>query len=79
MCWFHMKKAIKKNIGLYFPNVMHELVFKDIDNVHLSRSPEIFQNASQLFLQKYSVYEDFVAYFKYEWLEQNRNWYNFAT
>lgn len=49
MCWFHMKKAIKINIGLYFPKEMHELVLKEIDNLHLSRSPEIFQNASQLF------------------------------
>lgn len=79
MCWFHVKKAIEKNIGLYFSKEMHQLVIDDIDTLHLSRSSKIFENASQLFLQKYSVYQDFVAYFRYEWLEQNRNWYEGAA
>lgn len=78
-CWFHVKKAIKKNILHLLPKEMHQGVFDDIDCLQLSTSPQIFEKASDLFLQKYAIFEEFVAYFRYEWLEQFRNWYEGAA
>lgn len=79
MCWFHVKKAIKKIIGRYLPKEMHQGVLDDIDCLQLSTSPQIFENASNRFLRKYTSYEEFALYFNYEWLEQFRNWYEGAA
>ncbi|KAJ6642716.1 hypothetical protein Bhyg_07670 [Pseudolycoriella hygida] len=79
MCWFHVKKAVRKNIGHYFPKEMHQSVLDDIDCLQLSLSPQIFEIASKLFLQKYAAHAEFVSYFEYEWLQQFRNWYEGAA
>lgn len=58
---------------------MHQGVLDDIDCLQLSTSPQIFENASNRFLRKYTSYEEFALYFNYEWLEQFRNWYEGAA
>lgn len=78
-CWSHVKAAIKTSIGQYFPKEMQKVVLDDIEYLQLSRSTAIFENASLLFLKKYADYAAFVTYFNYEWLGQNRNWYEGAA
>ena len=61
----------------YLPKIIQLL--KDLDSLQLSQSPDVFEKASQLFMNKYASYEDFLSYFIYEWLEEFRNWYEGAA
>lgn len=48
----------------------------DLDRLQLARTPEMFNIAADLFLKKWiEVSPELVEYFEYEWLIQNRNWY----
>jgi hypothetical protein len=73
--WIHIRETIKRNIKRYFVEELQKEALDDVNRLQLSSSPEALENASQLFLQKYAAYEEFVSYFKYEWLQQFRNWY----
>lgn len=75
MCWFHMKKAFLLQIKSLLPKSLHAEVVSDLDKLRISQNPDMFDKASKLFLEKYSEYQQFVEYFEYEWLDQNRNWY----
>lgn len=80
MCYFHMKKALKKNLARWFrTNQQKENVLKDVDALQLSQDPDIFQHATTLFLKKYEKESDFCTYFNIEWLVENRNWYEGAS
>lgn len=48
----------------------------DVDSLQLARSPEEFQLAANLLIEKWNkVSEELVKYFKSEWLDQHPNWY----
>lgn len=74
MCWFHAKKAVKKNISRFVKdtNVQAEIL-SGMSQLNLSRNKEMFEKASALFLAKYSKFKEFCLYFKTEWLEKNPN------
>lgn len=74
-CWYHVRETIKKSLGIYFAKEVQQKVLNDIGYLQLSSSPEAFEDASLIFLQKYAAHKDFVKYFKYQWLQQFRNWY----
>lgn len=80
MCYFHMKKALKKNLTRWFRTKREkDKVLSDVDALQLSQDPDIFQHATTLFLKKYETQPDFCIYFNTEWLVQNRNWYEGAS
>lgn len=74
MCWFHAKKAVKKNITRFVTDThVQAEILDDMSLLNQSNSKEVFDRASVLFLRKYSKYEQFCSYFKMEWLVNHRN------
>lgn len=79
MCYFHVKKALKKNLSRWFQTkAQKDKLLRDLDALQLSQDPDIFQRASKLFLEKYEKNDEFCVYFNNEWLVANRNWYEWA-
>lgn len=78
MCWYHAKVAMIENITHTIPKELKDNVISDIDILHFAQTPAIFDKASKLFVQKYEEYEDFITYFKEQWLELHPNWYEGA-
>lgn len=77
MCWAHVRRNVSKNLSKYIRDKKKQaaLMF-DLDQLQLSRSPEILEKASQLFVKKWEKESiEFVDYFTKEWLQQHRNWY----
>lgn len=79
MCWIQVRAAIKANIEKFLPKETQKSIMDDIEYLQLSRNAEMFENASRLFLEKYSHCSEFCAYFEREWLLQHRNWYEGAA
>lgn len=82
MCWFHMRKAVEKNLSKFSTNKKHQNEFMyDIDQLQLSQSDEVFDRAAKLFVDKWkAVNESFINdYFVKEWLNHHRYWYEGAA
>lgn len=77
MCWFHMRKALSKQLEKHIHDkIKRQRFLADLDKLQLSQSPEIFDTASKLFIVKWQPEsKDLLEYFCIEWLNQNRNWY----
>lgn len=77
MCWAHVRRNIVKHLPKYIKCKKKQTEFlMDLDKLQLSRSSEEFEQASNLFVEKWElVSEELVQYFTQEWLVQNRNWY----
>lgn len=77
MCWAHMRRAVVKKLPEYLKDKRKQNSFlADVDQLQLSKSPEIFSNSSKLFLKKWrSSSKDLVDYFEQIWLVQHPNWY----
>lgn len=73
-----MKAAVELKI-LQYPKMLQGEILNDIDKLQLSSTPEIFDKASTLFLEKYKDHEVFVTYFEEQWLRLHRNWYEGAS
>lgn len=53
-----------------------QLFWKDLDKLQSSKSSKIFDQAADLFVAKWEKKsETFMEYFKDEWLNKNRNWF----
>lgn len=79
MCWFHVKKAVRKNINRLVKDTrVQSEILSDMNLLNLSSNKETFEKASSYFLVKYSTFQDFCLYFKTEWLENHPNWYEGA-
>lgn len=50
-------------------------ILQDIDQLQLSQNKTIFNQATDLFFEKWVSKDKFLAYFKSEWIKQNGNWY----
>lgn len=77
MCWYHMRSAVSKKLSTYFRDQNQRLKFLcDLDKLQLSKSPDVFDKASILFIEKWRlVSQELVQYFTSEWLNKNRHWY----
>ena len=51
MCWFHMRKAVDKELTNKFNETIIKEILGDIDNLQLSQSNEIFKSASKCVLK----------------------------
>jgi hypothetical protein len=75
MCWAHVRRAVDKKLCLINDkNERHE-VMSDIEQLQICNSTNSFQLASELFLKKHEKHEDFINYFKSEWLTAHSGWY----
>ena len=53
----------------------NEIIY-DIEVLQLAKNTEIFDRASELFIQKWKdISGTFIKYFKHEWIQKNPNWY----
>lgn len=77
MCWAHVRRNVSKNLSKFISDKKKQAIFmSELDKLQLSRSPQIFETASKLFIDKWeTVSKDLVKYFKDEWLVKNPNWY----
>lgn len=76
-CWFHVLKNIEKNLRILVKDKKHKLmILEDIHSLQLSKSKDIFEKASYLFIEKWTEDAgDFCLYFKDQWLLKNSNWF----
>lgn len=72
MCWAHLKRAVQKRYRGK-PNIKQ--ILDDLDVLQLSPCIESFHNGLRLFFEKYKEEEEFLMYFKEQWVEQNCNWF----
>lgn len=72
MCWAHLKHAILKR---YKGKANIDAILSDLDLLQLSPSNESFQIALNLFFEKWKKEEEFIAYFKEQWVDKNCNWF----
>lgn len=58
------------------PKEKRSEILKDIDLIQLSKSKDVFEKASRLFVDKWEgEQKKFMEYFQKEWLENNPNWF----
>lgn len=74
-CWVHTKNKIQEWIKKLRNKELGIEILGDIDALHAITNPNIFDSASEAFLQKYKHQFEFIEYFKEHWLVQNRNWF----
>lgn len=67
------------HVSTLIPSDKRVECLQDIDKLQLSKNDKTFRKASQLFLEKYAEYDEFVAYFNTQWLALHRNWYEGAS
>lgn len=77
MCWFHTRKAVTSRMEKHIHSTPKRLEFiNDLHKLQLSQSSEIFDAASELFVEKWMPEsKELLDYFRNEWLIKNRNWY----
>jgi hypothetical protein len=78
MCWAHMKKNVIKKVEKFVAPAFQTEILSDIDFLQLSQNDDIFNRASNLFLDKWYEETEFISYFEAEWLDANRFWYEGA-
>lgn len=57
------------------PKKEQKSVLRDVDALHNAASLEVFNAASQAFLEKWKTQTTFVKYMEEEWFRKNRNWF----
>ncbi|GLV45292.1 uncharacterized protein CBL_05392 [Carabus blaptoides fortunei] len=75
ICWAHVKKNIQARVERIINKQLRIDILADVDALHSITRPNIFNAASEAFLQKYKDQTEFVDYFKEHWLIENRNWF----
>ncbi len=80
MCWFHVRKAVENCLAMLAEKSLQDKILMDVKILQLATSPEQFNAASKLFLEKYSDnpnpnIKQFLEYFKKEWLLKHPGWY----
>lgn len=75
MCWAHAKRKIQERIARIKNKVLRDDILNDVDALHSITDANIFDAASEAFVQKYEDEIEFVTYFRAQWLLQNRNWF----
>ena len=72
MCWAHCRRANEKYLKQH---TRKNEILEDLDKLQTSQSTNIFNLASQLFMNKYADEEEYVNYFKSEWITAHSGWY----
>lgn len=61
------------------PAKYQDEVLHDIKRMQLITCPTTFNMVMMLSLEKLAQHEEFIAYFKNEWINRNSNWYEGAN
>lgn len=72
-------QTLKKNAYRCSHKPTAAVIIKDIDVLQLACNSDIFDKASNTFLEKGKAEKFFIEYFEKEWLIQNRNWFEGAA
>ncbi|CAK1582220.1 unnamed protein product [Parnassius mnemosyne] len=76
MCWAHAKKNMHQKVQKTVNNkTKQKEIVQDIDALHNATSYEVFNAASQAFVEKWQTQTEFIHYFKEEWLKKHPNWF----
>lgn len=80
MCYFHVAVKVDERLKKDFQDEkIRKMVKEDFHLLQLAQSPEVFQKASKLFINKYEYNRSFVEYFEKEWIKKNPNWFEGAA
>lgn len=75
----NVRSNVKKNAYRCSHKPTAAVIIKDIDVLQLACNSDIFDKASNTFLEKGKAEKFFIEYFEKEWLIQNRNWFEGAA
>ncbi|KAL0821529.1 hypothetical protein ABMA28_004986 [Loxostege sticticalis] len=75
MCWAHAKKNMQQKVQKTVHKTKQKEIIQDIDTLHYATSYEVFNAASQAFVEKWQTQTEFVNYFQEEWLKKHPNWF----
>nr|XP_049693186.1 uncharacterized protein LOC110379661 [Helicoverpa armigera] len=75
MCWAQAKINIQKKVEQIVPKKEQKSVLIDVEALHNAASLDVFNAASQAFLEKWKTQTTFVKYMEEEWFRKNRNWF----
>lgn len=77
MCWFHMRRAVSDKLPSFIKDIKKQAkCLSDLDHLQVAKTPEIFEKALQLFMDKWrDESEDLIEYFEREWVAKCPNWY----
>ena len=80
ICWAHVIRNVDGKLKSINKKKIKTRIRRDILNLQLSTSEEIFNQAAQLLFEKWYVHsisevKSFITYFKQQWLDINMNWY----
>lgn len=79
MCWTHMLKSTKKAVATHISDKTAQVkILEDVKFLQIIFNVPLFETALSLFLKKWSMWPDFIAYFTQEWITQNPNWFEGA-
>lgn len=79
MCWVHMIVKVKDHVASLIPSADQEDILNDVKRMQLISCPTTFHVVMMLFCEKWKKYDDFMAYFKKEWIDRNSQWYEKAN
>lgn len=71
MCWAHAKINIQKKVEKIVPKMDQKSVLRHVDVLHNAASLELFNAASQAFLEKWKTQTNFVKYMEEERFRKN--------
>lgn len=77
MCAFYMYKNVRQKLPSFLRDSVKQAQFLyDLQKLQLAKSDEVFDVAVILFMDKWRIESDaLIQYFKTEWVDQNRFWY----
>jgi len=81
MCGVHIRRNCAKNIEALVSKEHQHDIIKDIDQLQLSQSTDIFERAVALFIKKWKSKNEneFLAYMTNKWLSTHNSWYKGYT
>ena len=80
ICWAHVIRNVDVKLKPIRAKLIKQAIRKDILNLQLANSEDIFNRASKLLVEKWinnstAGVTTFINYFNDQWLKTNQNWY----
>lgn len=78
MCWVHMQKKLEEKVKSLIPKCDQEDIIIDVKLIQLITCTQTFDAVLTLFFEKWNKHNEFLTYFRSEWIDQNALWYEGA-
>lgn len=83
MCWFHFTEAVEKRLLTIEDKETRKLINDHIYIIHISKDEQEFIQSTSLFFKYWTAKNDasinqFLDYFRKNWIDKNENWYEGA-